>query len=176
MGSATAQAALLPRSCRIRKVPAEGIEPTLPCGNRILSPARLPVPPRRLLCKSGKNPVSALRIILEQRKSGGHRNAQFMAARDSRNRKVQGCPSVMGGSPVQLWADRPDGTKTARKFPLLKTDGQPAFKGSRKYPYFPSPSADGTVTIRAFVTSCPWLSVSSKPSPPTIDHVLPHSS
>jgi hypothetical protein len=29
-------------------VPTEGVEPTLPCGNRILSPARLPVPPRRL--------------------------------------------------------------------------------------------------------------------------------
>ena len=29
-------------------LPAEGIEPTLPCGNQILSLARLPVPPHRL--------------------------------------------------------------------------------------------------------------------------------
>src|ERR1017187_176611 len=30
-----------------RLVPTEGIEPTRPCGHWILSPARLPVPPRR---------------------------------------------------------------------------------------------------------------------------------
>ena len=30
------------------EVPAEGIEPTHPCEYWILSPARLPVPPRRL--------------------------------------------------------------------------------------------------------------------------------
>ena len=29
-------------------VPVEGIEPTLPCGNQILSLARLPIPPHRL--------------------------------------------------------------------------------------------------------------------------------
>jgi hypothetical protein len=31
-----------------KNLPAEGVEPTLPCGKRILSPSRLPVPPRRL--------------------------------------------------------------------------------------------------------------------------------
>ena len=30
-----------------RVLPAEGLEPTLPCGHWILSPARLPIPPRR---------------------------------------------------------------------------------------------------------------------------------
>ena len=29
------------------RVPAEGLEPTRPCGHWILSPARLPIPPRR---------------------------------------------------------------------------------------------------------------------------------
>ena len=29
-------------------MPAEGLEPTQPCGHWILSPARLPIPPRRL--------------------------------------------------------------------------------------------------------------------------------
>jgi hypothetical protein len=29
-------------------MPAEGLEPTRPCGHWILSPARLPIPPRRL--------------------------------------------------------------------------------------------------------------------------------
>jgi hypothetical protein len=28
-------------------VPEEGVEPTRPCGHRILSPARLPVPPHQ---------------------------------------------------------------------------------------------------------------------------------
>ncbi len=31
------------------EVPAEGLEPTRPCGHWILSPARLPIPPRRRL-------------------------------------------------------------------------------------------------------------------------------
>ena len=29
----------------IEMVPGEGVEPSLPCGNRILNPARLPIPP-----------------------------------------------------------------------------------------------------------------------------------
>ena len=33
------------------KVPTEGLEPTHPCGYQILSLARLPIPPRRLLCR-----------------------------------------------------------------------------------------------------------------------------
>ncbi len=32
-------------------VPEEGVEPTRPCGHRILSPARLPVPPLRELLR-----------------------------------------------------------------------------------------------------------------------------
>jgi hypothetical protein len=31
-----------------RHLPTEGVEPTRPCGHWILSPARLPIPPRRL--------------------------------------------------------------------------------------------------------------------------------
>src|SRR5437588_3664692 len=34
---------------RTEELPAEGLEPTRPCGHWILSPARLPIPPRRLL-------------------------------------------------------------------------------------------------------------------------------
>ena len=30
-----------------KHVPTEGVEPTRPCGHWILSPARLPIPPRR---------------------------------------------------------------------------------------------------------------------------------
>ena len=32
-------------------VPEEGIEPSLPCENRILNPARLPIPPLRHVLK-----------------------------------------------------------------------------------------------------------------------------
>ena len=36
------------RTCALNKnLPAEGLEPTRPCGHWILSPARLPIPPRR---------------------------------------------------------------------------------------------------------------------------------
>src|SRR6266478_8364884 len=34
-------------------LPAEGLEPTRPCGHWILSPARLPIPPRRLFTLKG---------------------------------------------------------------------------------------------------------------------------
>ena len=34
--------------CEVFALPTEGIEPTLTCVNWILSPARLPIPPRRL--------------------------------------------------------------------------------------------------------------------------------
>jgi hypothetical protein len=33
-------------------LPTEGVEPTRPCGHWILSPARLPIPPRRLIGKT----------------------------------------------------------------------------------------------------------------------------
>jgi hypothetical protein len=33
-------------------LPTEGVEPTRPCGHWILSPARLPIPPRRLTGKA----------------------------------------------------------------------------------------------------------------------------
>jgi hypothetical protein len=36
------------------RLPAEGLEPTRPCGHWILSPARLPIPPRRLLERTGQ--------------------------------------------------------------------------------------------------------------------------
>ena len=43
-------------SCRgTPRMPATGIEPVLYFYNRILSPARLPVPPRRLVIMSGTN-------------------------------------------------------------------------------------------------------------------------
>ena len=38
-------------------LPAEGLEPTRPCDHWILSPARLPIPPRRR-CNTGVLPVS----------------------------------------------------------------------------------------------------------------------
>lgn len=44
-----------------RLVPAEGVEPTRPCGHWILSPARLPIPPRRLC------PVKCDRIKVERK-------------------------------------------------------------------------------------------------------------
>src|SRR5206468_13048275 len=38
---------LLTSELRLNALPAEGLEPTRPCGHWILSPARLPIPPRR---------------------------------------------------------------------------------------------------------------------------------
>ncbi len=36
-----------PKSVGVLSIPAAGVEPARPCGHRILSPARLPIPPRR---------------------------------------------------------------------------------------------------------------------------------
>jgi hypothetical protein len=43
------RSALASRGSWILALPTEGVEPTRPYGHWILSPARLPIPPRRLL-------------------------------------------------------------------------------------------------------------------------------
>ena len=48
------------------KLPAEGLEPTRPCGHWILSPARLPIPPRRLLERTGQYRLRAGAQALER--------------------------------------------------------------------------------------------------------------
>jgi Phage integrase, N-terminal SAM-like domain len=51
--------------------------------------------------------------------------AQFTAARDTRNRRIPGLYVRNGRYYAQLWMDRGDGRKTARKFPLLDESGEP---------------------------------------------------
>ncbi len=58
--------------------------------------------------------------------STGDHGAQFRPVRDSRNRRVSGLYIRNGRFYAQLWVDRGDGKKTARRFPLLNDDGQPA--------------------------------------------------
>src|SRR5436309_15104852 len=43
-------------------LPAEGLEPTRPCGHWILSPARLPIPPRRRFGKERDDTTSAHKL------------------------------------------------------------------------------------------------------------------
>lgn len=52
-------------------------------------------------------------------------SAQFMAVRDSRNRRVSGLCTRNGRFYAVLWVDRGDGRKGVRRFPLLDADGQP---------------------------------------------------
>src|ERR1700731_4916242 len=51
---------------------------------------------------------------------------QFIAARDSRNRRVPGLYVRNGRYYAQLWVDLGNGKKSARRFPLLDGDRQPA--------------------------------------------------
>ena len=51
---------------------------------------------------------------------------QFTAVRDSRNRRVPGLYVRNGRYYGQLWVDRGNGKKTARRFPLLNDSGKPA--------------------------------------------------
>lgn len=46
------------------KVPKVGVEPTRPFGHRILSPARLPIPPLRQNCYGVNMPIPPLRRLL----------------------------------------------------------------------------------------------------------------
>ena len=54
-----------------------------------------------------------------------HGGAQFMAVRDSRNRRVPGLSTRNGRFYAVLWADRGDGRKGVRRFPLLDEAGEP---------------------------------------------------
>ena len=50
-----------------QSIPKVGLEPTLPKGNRILNPARLPIPPLRLQVMVREQPwrgIFALRLLL----------------------------------------------------------------------------------------------------------------
>jgi integrase len=51
--------------------------------------------------------------------------AQFIAVRDSRNRRVRGLYQRNGRYYAQLWVDRGDGKKSARRFPLFTPDNLP---------------------------------------------------
>jgi integrase len=51
---------------------------------------------------------------------------QFIPARDSRNRRVPGLYIRNGRFYCQLWVDRGDGRKTARRFPLFTSENLPA--------------------------------------------------
>ena len=59
------------------------------------------------------------------RHTGKHR-AQFTPARDSRNRRVPGLYIRNGRFYCQLWVDRGDGRKSARRFPLFNSENLPA--------------------------------------------------
>ncbi len=59
-----------------------------------------------------------------QRKLANHR-LQFIAARDSRNRRVPGLYVRNNRYYAQLWVDLGNGRKSARRFPLRDADGQP---------------------------------------------------
>ncbi len=51
--------------------------------------------------------------------------ADFIPVLDSRKRRIAGLYVRNGRYYVQMWADRGDGKKTARRFPLLNSDNEP---------------------------------------------------
>ena len=58
--------------------------------------------------------------------STNEHGANFITVRDSRNHRVSGLQIRNGRYYGQLWVDRGDGKKTARRFPLLNGDNAPA--------------------------------------------------
>ena len=82
----------------LTSLPEEGIEPSLPCGNGILNPARLPIPPLRLagtpcstptyrvaLSARGTGCFGPVRMILPSRPSST--TGSESAAKDAKNRQ-----------------------------------------------------------------------------------------
>jgi integrase len=59
-------------------------------------------------------------------KRGSNHVAQFIPARDSRNRRVPGLYIRNRRFYCQLWVDRGDGRKSARRFPLFTAENLPA--------------------------------------------------
>jgi hypothetical protein len=66
-------------NCTVEGVPAKGIEPSHPCGYWILSPARLPVPPRRRRKREVTKPDVKLKRLRRDREA-----VNFVAARKFR--------------------------------------------------------------------------------------------
>src|SRR5689334_21324826 len=65
-------------------------------------------------------------VAVPNERTGNHHCAQFTPARDSRNRRVRGLYIRNGRFYCQLWIDRGDGRKSARRFPLFNSENLPA--------------------------------------------------
>jgi hypothetical protein len=69
--------------------------------------------------------TSSTNSLRSQRKATNH-VAQFIPARDSRNRRVPGRYIRNHRFYCQLWVDRGDGRKSVRRFPLFTSKNLPA--------------------------------------------------
>jgi Site-specific recombinase XerD len=63
---------------------------------------------------------------LKRSESAASHAPQFTPARDSRNRRIPGLYIRNGRFYCQLWVDRGDGRKSARRFPLFTSENLPA--------------------------------------------------
>ena len=70
------------------------------------------------------HPISATAMLNPNLPSSNHR-AQFIPARDSRNRRIPGLYIRGRRYYAQLWVDLGNGKKAARRFPLQDGDNQP---------------------------------------------------
>jgi len=68
--------------------------------------------------ENGQSEFTGTNASEKRPNSGKHDGAQFIPARDSRNRRVPSLYMRNGRFYAVLWADRGDGRKTARRFPL----------------------------------------------------------
>jgi len=66
-------------------------------------------------------PLSGIRSNKRDSRDGNH-SAQFIAVRDSRNRRVPGLYQRNERFYAQLWVDRGYGKKAARRFALFTAD------------------------------------------------------
>src|SRR5437764_11923590 len=76
--------------CRTEELPAEGLEPTRPCGHWILSPARLPIPPRRLFERTERYRLRAQAQVARTKADSRCRSLASQPLRRRRRRRRRG--------------------------------------------------------------------------------------
>jgi integrase len=81
---------------------------------------------RKAIQRTPDEPNAPASKSLRKSEIAGNHARQFTPARDSRNRRIPGLYVRNGRFYCQLWVDRGDGRKTARRFPLFNSANLPA--------------------------------------------------
>ena len=106
--------------------------------------------------------VDTPRSAMPNLSTPNHR-AQFIAARDSRNRRIPGLYLRGGRYYAQLWVDLGNGKKAPRRFPLRDGDNQPVRTVRRRAKPSRSSGTSGARITFPSPAANPSLPITSRP-------------